>query len=101
MEQLIQMLYPFSWIVSILSFSPQIIRLMRTKGPAKDISFLSWIMFQCNAILAWSYTVFIVGDPLLSVTTSLVLIANLTMVSVLIYKRMKYREAPCSDALSA
>ncbi|WP_221076378.1 hypothetical protein [Agarivorans aestuarii] len=101
MEQFIQFLYPFSWIISILSFSPQIIRLMRIKGPAKDISFLSWIMFQCNAVLAWSYTVFVVGDPLLSVTTTLVLAANITMVMVLVYKRIKYREVVVEEALSA
>ncbi|GDY24774.1 hypothetical protein AHAT_06640 [Agarivorans sp. Toyoura001] len=101
MEQFIQFLYPFSWLISILSFSPQIIRLMRIKGPAKDISFMSWIMFQCNAVLAWTYTVFVVGDPLLSVTTSLVLAANLTMVSVLVYKRLKYRDTASIEALSA
>ncbi len=74
---------------------------MRIKGPAKDISFLSWIMFQCNAVLAWSYTVFVVADPLLSVSTSLVLTANLSMVAVLVYKRVKYRDVEVDEALSA
>ncbi|WP_026960716.1 hypothetical protein [Aliagarivorans taiwanensis] len=92
MENLILFLYPFSWLVALASFTPQIIRLMRTKSAANDISLVSWSMFQCNAILGWSYTVLVVGDPMLMVTSSLVLTANVLMLGTLIYKRTKYRE---------
>ncbi|RKF20904.1 hypothetical protein DBZ36_02885 [Alginatibacterium sediminis] len=101
MLDMIQWLYPFSWLFALCSFSPQILRLVRTKSSAQDLSLPSWLMFLANACLGWSYAFFVVEDGMLIVSASLVAVANVCLVSVLIYKRMKYRSLANPMAMPA
>jgi lipid-A-disaccharide synthase-like uncharacterized protein len=76
----------------MFSFKFQLVKIAKKANAAHDISLLSWIFFTFNAFIGFSYAVFVIEDTFLNVTSSITLVVNIIAVTMITYKRKKYKE---------
>jgi hypothetical protein len=88
---IINVIYPLSWVIIMFSFKFQLIKIAKSASQVNDISLMSWVLFTFNAFIGFSYAVFIIKDSFLNVTSSITLTVNIIAVTMIIYKRRKYK----------
>jgi hypothetical protein len=80
-------LYAFVPVLSIMAYTPQILTLMRSPGPAKDICLRSWLIWAISGLVTLGYGAYCLHDRAFCVVTLLSLLPMLMILGIVIYKR--------------
>lgn len=78
-------------VVLIFAYLPQIITLIRTKGPCNDISVTSWSIWFYTSFVSLLYSIYELHDLKLSIVNGLNVFFICVIIGTTIFKRIKYR----------
>lgn len=90
MQDVISALYTTVPFIVLIGYLPQIISLIRAKSDCKEISILSWLLWNYMTVVSLLYAVFVLHDLKLSITCMLNVISINIVIGLTLYKRRKY-----------
>ncbi|MDH5721932.1 MAG: hypothetical protein OEY94_01245 [Alphaproteobacteria bacterium] len=92
MLDIIDFLYSIVGIVVAIGYLPQAFRLLRSRGPCRDISILAWAIWEYPAVISLLYSIYILPDLKLIIVNSVNVFFITLILVVTIYKRWKYAD---------
>jgi hypothetical protein len=87
-------LYALVPVLSIMAYTPQILTLVRSPGPANDICLRSWLIWAISGLVTLGYGAYCLHDRAFCVVTVLSLLPMLMILGIVIYKRHVRVEKP-------
>ncbi len=91
MEKIITMMYVSAAFINMISFIPQVIKLLRDKTKSDAISLQTQALWLYAVIAGWLYATFVMYDPVLIMATSVTLTGCVSITSLTLFNRFKDR----------
>lgn len=85
--------YALFGTISVLGYGPQIWTLARSTGRSMSTPITTWLLWSCEAIIAFLYALVVLKDPLTSLFFGLDSLCSVTIVGLTIWNRF-YRFPP-------
>jgi len=79
-------------VITVVAYAPQIVKLKRIKTSPKNFSVMSWVLWTYTSFIFLVYAAFVVRDLELIIVGSLSFAFVLLILSIVIYKNIKYKD---------
>ncbi len=90
--QILIALYAINGFMAVVGYWPQIVKLLKTTYAPKQFSTPGWSLWVYTTLITFSYAVLINGDKLFMLVAGMYFLGTLTIWSLIIYKKWKYRD---------